>query len=249
MLSRLSIKPRILRSDSEHQQPDRNARSVDEGRFEASRIDPESDDEAEVSRIIQEAATLGIPADVRLVELAHRRLYRIAVGLVGHRRYSLTLGPTALVNEGYEKMFTSGQFEGIQSVAHFYARFTLCMKHAMIDYFRSKKTLKRGKCVLLSLAAMERGERYRRPRLHKAPVQDPAYSMVEIADILAVMAQGSAVARRAAQVFELQFFGALTVREMISATGVSRSTIESDLRYAKAYILDQLLPNELDDPV
>jgi DNA-directed RNA polymerase specialized sigma24 family protein len=150
------------------------------------------------------------------------------------------------VSEGFEKMFTSDQFTGIQSVAHFYARFTLCMKHAMIDYYRTKKSHRRATCRSLSRAAIERGERYRQGRFDKSSLQDPAYPLVEVADILAVMSAESAMARRAAQVFELQFFGALTVREMMNMMGVSQSTIEADLRYAKAFILEQLLPDELD---
>lgn len=242
----LSRNPRILKSNSKRPKPDRKAGSIAEDHVEEYLLDPARDDETEASRIIEEAAQLVIPADVRLVELAHRRLYRIAVGLIGHARYSQTLGPTALVSEGFEKMFSSDQFAGIRSVAHFYARFTLCMKHAMIDYYWTKQRRRRATCRSLSRAAIERGERYRQGRFDKSSLQDPAYPLVEVADILAVMSAESAMARRAAQVFELQFFGALTVREMMNMMGVSQSTIEADLRYAKAFILEQLLPDELD---
>lgn len=199
-------------------------------------------EEIELSQILEESARLGVPADAKLMELAHQRLYNIAIRIIGHHQDTPTLGPTALINEGFQRMFTSGQFSGIESVSHFYARFTLCMRHALVDYSRKKASHRRTRYARRSRESIERGESRKLPRVGNKPVVDPALSLVDIADILEVMAKESASSARAAKLFQMKYFGSMTVDEVKSVTGYSQSVIELDLRYARARVAQQLLP-------
>jgi RNA polymerase sigma factor (TIGR02999 family) len=158
----------------------------------------------------------------QIMTLAYRRLHSIARNLVGYPIGDPTLGPTALVNEGFAKLFQSSDLEGIENAAHFYCRFAQCMKHILVDYARSKATEKGGgnmrrvdlDIVLASLA--------------KRPEQ-----LLEINEALERL---YLEAPRAAKALELQVFGRMTIAEIEAVNGVCDSTVEADLRFAKAYV-------------
>ncbi len=158
----------------------------------------------------------------QLTEIAYRRLYGIAASLLGFSSGTPTLGPTALVSEGYAKMFCAGQFKEIRDPGHFYARFTLSMKHIIIDYFRSKQTEKQGR-------------NWRRQDWieHLEASVDPMFAELDLLDALAMLAERHP---NCAVAFELQFFGRLTVTEIMHSTGHNRSQVEADLRFAKAFL-------------
>lgn len=179
----------------------------------------------QLEEILSKAREAGIGCEAELVNLAQRRLRRIARRLLGEKADSLTLGPTALVNEGFLRMFSEDAFGGVIDAKHFYARFALCMKHAMIDYARAKATAKRGGSkVVLSGNSACRGW------------TAPQITSVEVDDALRELSSLSERAARAVLSFELQYFGGLTIAEIAAATNQTQSTVNADLRCVKAYL-------------
>lgn len=194
----------------------------------------EEDQEAELDRVLREAEPFGKSVESWLVEIAYRRLHLIARGLVGCQAFHSTLGPTALVNEGFVRMFSEEQFREVKTASHFYARFTKCMQHTLVDHFRSRTAKKRGggvKNVGYDVATTQ------------VTATTGQLGIVEIADILESLASRSEHAARAAKVFELHFFGGLKNKEIAQVIDRSESTVESLLRYSKAYIRCQYDPN------
>ncbi|MEM8983965.1 MAG: ECF-type sigma factor, partial [Pseudomonadota bacterium] len=50
----------------------------------------------------------------------------------------------------------------------------------------------------------------------------------------------SALDARKAELIELQYFGGLSFKEMAEVTGLSNSTLDRDLRLARAWLKDQM---------
>ena len=61
--------------------------------------------------------------------------------------------------------------------------------------------------------------------------------LLDLTDALAAL---EALDARKAQLIELQYFGGLTVNEMEMVTGLSSATIGRELRFARAWLKDQL---------
>ncbi len=161
-----------------------------------------------------------------LAEVAYERLYRTAQGIVGYGHGTPTMGATALVSEGFARLLNRRSMRKIEDSHHFYSLFATMMKQIIIDYERRKRRLKRGgdlnrvdlETILTSLA-------------------DPNHTIEELSlaiDELQVRDQ------RAADIIRMKYFGFLTIEEISRITDLSRSTIQNDLRFAKAFIKREL---------
>ncbi len=162
-----------------------------------------------------------------LAELAYDRLHKTAQRIVGFRDGTPTLGPTALVSEGFARLFRSDQLERIRDAHHFYSLFAKMMRQILVDYERSKGTKKRGgdsNRVDLDVILA-----------HIASEQNSAHDLSEAINELEQRFP------RVADVIQMKYFAFMTVDEICEHTDLSRSTIESDLRLAKAFIKSQLL--------
>ena len=162
----------------------------------------------------------------QLAALAYDRLYRTANKIVGYRNGTPTLGATALVSEGFARLFKTGYLDKIRDTQHFYSLFAKMMRQVLVEYERSKATQKRGgesnrvalDVILVYLA-------------------DQNSSAEELSEAIAELEKRYP---RAAEVIQLKFFGFMTVDEICTHLNLSRSTIESDLRIAKAFIKSYL---------
>ena len=65
----------------------------------------------------------------------------------------------------------------------------------------------------------------------------------EILDLHEALNQLAERDPRKAEMLELQFFGGLTYEEMSEVLNLSRSTLDRDLRFAKAWLGNQLKKN------
>jgi RNA polymerase sigma factor (sigma-70 family) len=63
-------------------------------------------------------------------------------------------------------------------------------------------------------------------------VLDPA----QLLDLNAALEQLAEIDEREAKIVTLRFFGGLTVEQVAEVVGVSRRTVESDWRHAKAWL-------------
>lgn len=181
--------------------------------------------ENEASRLLRKVSGGSDSAVDRLFPLVYEELRGLAASLFRTERPSHTLQPTALVNAAYVRL-VGGQGITWSSRAHFFAIAAKAMRRILIDHARRKGAIKEGggwERVLLDDVL-------------------PATEMQE-ADLLAVSEAIEALAardERKARVVELRFFAGLSVEEVAHVLDVSKTTVEGDWRFARAWLSKQL---------
>jgi RNA polymerase sigma-70 factor, ECF subfamily len=155
--------------------------------------------------------------DAELRRMAH---YQMARERAGH-----TLQTTALVNEAYIRLVGAKQVHFLDRI-HFFALSAQLMRRILVDYARAHNREKRGGMVQMM------------PLDHSPAIPaGPDANLVELDDALNSLATIDA---RKAKTVELRFFGGLSVEETAKALNVSISTVMSDWKFAKAWLLREL---------
>ena len=180
----------------------------------------------EIDSIIERLRGGEKSAQERLAQLSYERLRSIASRIIGPQYGNPSLGPTALVGEGFAKLLSSDVLETVVDAKHFFCLFARAMRQSLIDYKRMKKTEKRG-------------GQMRRIEL-EVVLAYFSEGNVDIDGVSEAMDSLQEKFPRAAKLLEMQCFGFMKVSEMVSVTKLSKSTVESDLRFAKAYVRNML---------
>jgi RNA polymerase sigma factor (TIGR02999 family) len=114
--------------------------------------------------------------------------------------------------------------------AHFLAVAACAMRQILIDHARGRATYKRGGALC-------------RVTISEAdtPVtnRDP-----ELLDLDDAMHRLAALDERQGKVVELRFFGGMTVEEIAHVLGVSKTTVETEWRMARAWLRRELSRGE-----
>ncbi len=161
----------------------------------------------------------------RLVPLVHDELHRLAGRQMRGERQGHVLQTTGLVNEAYVRLIDLSRVQW-QDRAHFFSMASRVMRRILVDYARSRNSLKRSggvRRVSLDEAAEVSGER--------------RVDLVALDDALAALA---VVDQRKGHVVEMRFFGGLSVEETAAALHVSVETVTRDWRLAKAWLRREL---------
>ena len=164
----------------------------------------------------------------QLLPLVYEELRALAGGHFRRQRADHTLQPTALVHEAFVRLIdqTNAQYK---DRSHFFAVAATAMRQILTDHARRKKADKRGgeweKVSLDHVAGSDRG----------AGLQ--TLDLVALDDALTELAQ---LDPRKHRVVELRFFGGLSVDEVAEVLAVSKTTVESDWRGARAWLSAQL---------
>ena len=161
----------------------------------------------------------------RLVGLVYDELRKLASGYLKHESGGHTLQPTALVHEVFLKLIDQTKVDW-QGRTHFFAVSAQAMRRILVDHARRKGRTKRG-------------GRRRRVELDERVMLSPR----RVDDILAVddaLRRLVEVDPRQANVVELRFFGGLTVADVAEALGVSKRTVESEWKMARAWLRREL---------
>lgn len=175
----------------------------------------------------------------KLLPLIYDQLRGLAGGLFTAQPADHTLQPTALVHEAYlrlvraEDRAAGGEAPGaFNSRAHFIAVAATAMRHILTDHARRRNADKRGGGRgMVSLDAA--------PEV--APADGGAVDTLVLTDALSALAR---LDERRARVVEMRFFGGLTVDEIAEVLGVSKTTVESDWRSARAWLKVRLAGEE-----
>jgi RNA polymerase sigma factor (TIGR02999 family) len=159
----------------------------------------------------------------QVVPLVYEELRRLARIHMGRERPGHTLQPTALVHEAYARLVAADL--DLQDRVHFFAVASSAMRRILVDHARARASLKRGGGALRvtldeDLLASGRGS--------------------DIVEIDAALERLAAVDVRKARIVELHYFGGLSYDEIARVLGVSAATVDRDLRFAKAWLKDQL---------
>jgi RNA polymerase sigma factor (TIGR02999 family) len=158
-----------------------------------------------------------------LVSALYTELEQLARGAMRRERSAHTLETQALLHEAYVRLIDV-QIDW-RDRAHFLAVAARTMRRVLVDHAKARSRVKRsgGMRVTLSDVAQVSGG---------APVD-----VLVISDAIDRLAEQDA---RQAEIVELYFFGGLTADEVAEALGVSTSTVERDLRVARAWLRREL---------
>lgn len=150
-------------------------------------------------------------------------LHRVAKHYMYKENAGHTLQATALVNEAYVKL--AGKAIDVSNKHHFIALAARQMRRILVDHARQKLTEKReAPAIQITLANVE-GE------------NDHVIELIHVDKLLKEL---STFDERAAQVYELKVFSALTNAEIASILGISLATVERDAKVAKAWLKVEL---------
>jgi RNA polymerase sigma factor (TIGR02999 family) len=159
-----------------------------------------------------------------LTPLVYRHLHRLARGAMRGERPGHTLQTTALVHEAF--LGLAGAKVDWADRAHFFAIAAQQMRRILVNHAEARRAAKRG------------GGAEHLPledALHVAGA--PSAEINEVDDALRRLA---AIDERKAQVLEMHYFAGMTYDEIAAVLGVSASTVDGELRFAKAWLRSQL---------
>jgi RNA polymerase sigma factor (TIGR02999 family) len=156
----------------------------------------------------------------RLMPAMYDELRGLARRYMNRESGAHTLQATALVHEAYARMVNVDLTW--QNRAHLLGSLTRLMRQILVDHARARKSLKRG-------AGFERVTLD-----ESVPVAEDAGGMIlELDQVLEELRQFDELKAR---LIELHFFGGLTYDEAAAALEISKSTLDRELRLAKAWL-------------
>jgi RNA polymerase sigma-70 factor, ECF subfamily len=164
-----------------------------------------------------------------LLPHVYQELHAVAAAYMRRERPGHTLHPTELIHETYLKLIGS-DMPDIENRKHFYALAARQMRQVLVDHARHHRADKRGSGrpnVPLEEAVVYSKER--------------SAEFVALDDALEALA---AVDQRKARVIELRFFAGLTVDEIAEVVETSPATVARDLRFAEAWLHQELQGDE-----
>lgn len=164
----------------------------------------------------------------QLTPLVYEELRLLAKRYMRKERTGHTLQATAVVHEAFVRMIDMNI--SWQDRGHFYAVAATLMRRILVDHAKSRRREKRGGTTTLhcldSAAAHQHG-----------PMTGGELDVLEIDEALERLATQDP---RMAQTLELHYFAGLTYLEIAEALGVSETTVNRDMRLAKAWMLNQI---------
>jgi RNA polymerase sigma factor (TIGR02999 family) len=179
----------------------------------------------EITRLLADWAAGDQAALDKLLPLVYDELRRIAGAYMRRERPDHMLQTTALVHEAYLRLIQQQNVRW-QSRAHFFAIAAQVMRRILVDHARSLGRAKRGKGIA------------------DLSIQDVAILSDERADELitidALLQNLTAIDARKSRVFELRYFGGMSVDEAAEVLKVSPATVARDWRMAKAWLRREL---------
>ncbi len=183
-----------------------------------------ADREQNATQLLQQLVEGHASAAERLMPLVYEDLRGLAAGYFRMQKRDHTLQPTALVHEAYVKLIQSPG--GWKSRAHFCAVAATAMRQILIDHARMKRSQKRGggsdRVTLSNLMT---------------PSDDGEVDVITLDELLTELSKLDA---RQYRIVELRFFGGLTEEEVAEAISVSRTTVQTEWRIAKAWLGKEL---------
>jgi RNA polymerase sigma factor (TIGR02999 family) len=158
----------------------------------------------------------------QLFSLTYEELRRLASS-VKRGDPSITLSPTALVNEAWVKLANSLPVT-VTSQLHFKRIAARAMRQVLIEAARRRNTHKRGGEGEAIFVTFD-------DSLHGSPSGG-----AELLSLDSALDELARVEPRQATIVETRFFGGLQISEISSLLGVSEATVLRDWRAAKAWL-------------
>jgi RNA polymerase sigma-70 factor, ECF subfamily len=180
---------------------------------------------SEVSQLLKHWGEGNESALNKLIPLVYDEMRRIAHRQMTRERAGHTLQTTALVNEVYLRLVGAKEVPW-DDRAHFLALCAQMMRRVLVDHARGRGRAKRGGAIKkLSLEESL-----------AVPVNRDT-NIVELDDALNGLA---AADPRKAKTVELRYFGGFSVEETAKVLNVSVSTVMTDWKFAKVWLLREM---------
>ncbi len=159
-----------------------------------------------------------------LMSLVYAELHRLAaVQLRGERR-DHTLQPTALIHEAFLRLVDLDL--SWQDRTHFLSMSARVMRRVLVDHARRRRAGKRHGGMRVCMDEV------------KLAVE-PRYDLLALDEALGRLQEHE---ERTGRVVELFYFGGLTHEEIAEAEQISRTTVDRDLRFGRAWLRQELEP-------
>jgi RNA polymerase sigma factor (TIGR02999 family) len=179
----------------------------------------------EITQLLEDWSEGDDAALTKLFPLVYRELHRLASAYMRRERQDHTLQTTALVHEAYLRLVGQQNVQ-FQTRAHFFAVAARVMRNILVDHARGRGRAKRGE-----------GQ----PSL---PLGDVAVMSDERADELVAVNTAldglTAIDPRKGRVFELRYFGGMSIDEAAETLKVSPATVTRDWKMARAWLRREL---------
>jgi len=164
----------------------------------------------------------------RLVPLVRTELDRVARRHIGREGAHHSMQPSSLVQEAFVRLLPGGAGSNIpwQNRAHFFAVASQVMRHVLVDHARERLRQKRGGGAV-----------------HIPVDANVVLSSQQVEQIVAVdlaLQRLAAADERKSRVFEMRFFGGLTVEEVAEVLRVAPNTVIRDWNFARAWLRREL---------
>jgi len=175
----------------------------------------------EITRLLAEWSRGDQAALDRLVPMVYDELRRLASNYMRGERPGHLLQTTALVNEAYLRLLNRQQVS-CETRTQFFGVAAQVMRRVLVDYARGRDRAKRGQGVApLSLDDV-------------AVISDDRAE--ELLAINTALEGLTAFDPRKGRVFELRYFGGMTVEEAAEVLSLSPVTVARDWRMAKLWL-------------
>ena len=164
-----------------------------------------------------------------LFELIYPQLRQIAVLLMRRERPGHVLQPTGVVNEFYLKLVQQKRLQ-VEDREHFLSLAARFMRRILVDQARKSATRKRdgGAPIVLtddlSWFQEATGER--------------------MLDVDRALDELQKIEERKCRIVELRYFLGFTIEEIGELLGLSKATIDRELKFARGWVQERLSPDE-----
>lgn len=159
----------------------------------------------------------------KLAPAVYAELYRLAQHYMRGEATGHTLQATALVNEAYIRLV--GTQQPWQSRAHFLGVAAQMMRRILVDHARARSSHKRGS---------------NRTHVNIDDVSLITQDEAEVIELDEALKKLAKFDERKSKLIELRFFGGLTYEEAAEVLAISTTTLDRELRMAKAWLKQEL---------
>jgi RNA polymerase sigma-70 factor, ECF subfamily len=182
---------------------------------------------AEITRLLAEWSSGSQAALDTLIPVIYDELRRLASNYMRGERPDHLLQTTALVNEAYMRLLERRNVS-CQTRTEFFAVAAQVMRRVLVDYARTRNRAKRGQgAAPLSLDDV-------------AVLSDDRVE--ELLSIHAALDHLAAFDARKGRVFELRYFGGMSLEEVAEVLSISAVTVERDWKTAKLWLRREIAP-------